>query len=535
MKQFRYILIVLLCLATPLHADVKKESRHFLTTEAGIGYSALLNQSGIGQSSGLAGGKLQIGYEWNYRKLLVHTGIEFAMLSDLAKVNPFRMQIPYTIGLPAGEQMVQNFEFDPYKVSQLMGQVNIPIQVGGWFANRYYFLAGARIGLPVMHSATTKTTVHTYLTDPLLIGELNGVPVHDAYTSNEVAKSKWAAGFVNAQLSAEVGMVLNSFWEKPATKGKGKGKSSSSARGKGGKPILYRVALFADYGLTSLYPADNTNAPAALTEVAEPRQITLNDYFAASNVKVNSLLVGAKFAILFQLNEIKPDKPKPSYFDILITDSETAQPVPASLKIYDKKKKRTVVRDAQRGKYRYRAAISDYTITASNEQYLPASQEASITGEGMTEKLQFTLERKPQPVIIDTPIIDIPVRVGTKVVLHNLHFATNKTVILPESEGALEELSAFMREHPTVSILITGHTDNVGSDQANQRLSEGRANAVRDALIERGVQAERIEAEGKGESEPIADNDTEEGRAKNRRVEFTITATGDDLVEQVTE
>ena len=330
-------------------------------------------------------------------------------------------------------------------------------------------------------------------------------------------------------------MVLNSFWEKPATKGKGKGKSSSSARGKGGKPILYRVALFADYGLTSLYPADNTNAPAALTEVAEPRQITLNDYFAASNVKVNSLLVGAKFAILFQLNEIKPDKPKPSYFDILITDSETAQPVPASLKIYDKKKKRTVVRDAQRGKYRYRAAISDYTITASNEQYLPASQEASITGEGMTEKLQFALERKPQPVIIDTPIIDIPVRVGTKVVLHNLHFATNKTVILPESEGALEELSAFMREHPTVSILITGHTDNVGSDQANQRLSEGRANAVRDALIERGVQAERIEAEGKGESEPIADNDTEEGRAKNRRVEFTITATGDDLVEQVTE
>ena len=99
----------------------------------------------------------------------------------------------------------------------------------------------------------------------------------------------------------------------------------------------------------------------------------------------------------------------------------------------------------------------------------------------------------------------------------------------------MEELSAFMREHPTVSILITGHTDNVGSDQANQRLSEGRANAVRDALIERGVQAERIEAEGKGESEPIADNDTEEGRAKNRRVEFTITATGDDLVEQVTE
>ena len=535
MNRYAYILILLALVATPLRADVKKESRHFLVTEAGIGYSALINNSDLGKSSGLAGGKLQVGYEWNYRKLLVHTGIEFAMLSDMAKVSPFRMQTPYTIGLPAGEQMIQNFEFSPYKVSQLLGQVNIPIQVGGWFADRYYFLAGARIGLPVMHSATTKTTVHTYITDPLLIGELNEVPAHDAYTSDEVAKSKWPAGFVNAQLSVEAGMVLNSLWEKPA-KGKGKGKSSSSSRSKSsGKPTLYRVALFADYGLTSLYSVDNTNAPVAMTEVAEPRQIMLNDYFAASNVKVNSLLVGLKFAVLFQLNEIKPDKPKPSYIDIFVTDAETAKPVPASLTIYERTKNRTAVRDAKSGHYRYRAVNGDYTVTAENAQYITASQDASITADGVTEKLQFALERIPQPVVIDTPIIDIPVRVGTKVVLHNLRFATNKTYILPESEGALEELSAFMREHPTVSILITGHTDNIGSDEANQRLSEGRANAVRDALIKRGVTPERIEAEGKGESEPVASNDTEEGRAKNRRVEFTITATGDDLIEQMAE
>jgi outer membrane protein OmpA-like peptidoglycan-associated protein len=77
-----------------------------------------------------------------------------------------------------------------------------------------------------------------------------------------------------------------------------------------------------------------------------------------------------------------------------------------------------------------------------------------------------------------------------------------------------------MASHPQVEIRITGHTDNVGSDQANQILSEGRANAVRDELIRRGVAPDRIEADGKGESEPIADNATEEGRAKNRRVVF---------------
>lgn len=531
MRKYAYILILLALSVAPLHADVKKESRHFLTTEAGIGYSALLNRSDLGKSSGLAGGKLQVGYEWNYRKLLVHTGIEFALINDRTRVEPFILQTPYTIGLPAGQPMTAHFDFQSWTETQMLGQVNIPIQVGGWFANRYYFLAGARLGLPVLHSSSISSTVHTYLSDPTLIGEMNNVPVHDAYTSTEKASPSWGANMLNAQLSAEVGLVLNSFWEKPAPKGgKGKGKSSSSSRGKGKKPILYRVGLFADYGLTSVFRAAT---PVALAEVGEPRQITLNNYFAASGVKVNSLLVGAKFAVLFQLNEIKPDKPKPSYFDILIADAETQQPIPASLTIYDKTKKRTTVRDAKSGKYRYRAYIGDYTITAANEQYISASQDASIQSDGVTEKLRFTLDRKPEPVVIDTPIIDIPVRVGTKVVLHNLHFATGKTYILPESEGALEELAAFMKQHPGVAIRITGHTDNIGSDEANMSLSEGRANAVRDELIKRGVQSKRVEAEGKGETEPIATNDTEQGRALNRRVEFTITATGDELIEQV--
>jgi OOP family OmpA-OmpF porin len=80
----------------------------------------------------------------------------------------------------------------------------------------------------------------------------------------------------------------------------------------------------------------------------------------------------------------------------------------------------------------------------------------------------------------------------------------------------------LLAENPEIRIRITGHTDNVGSDRANQKLSEGRANSVRDDLIKRGISADRIEAEGKGESQPITTNDTEEGRAQNRRVEFVI-------------
>ena len=125
------------------------------------------------------------------------------------------------------------------------------------------------------------------------------------------------------------------------------------------------------------------------------------------------------------------------------------------------------------------------------------------------------------------------IKEGIKVKIENLFFATNKTVILPQSEQAMSDLAEFLLENPSVQIHIVGHTDAVGTDEANQILSEGRANAVRNDLIKRGVAAERMTAEGKGEKEPVADNDTDEGRQLNRRVEFTITDVGDEDIQQI--
>ena len=99
----------------------------------------------------------------------------------------------------------------------------------------------------------------------------------------------------------------------------------------------------------------------------------------------------------------------------------------------------------------------------------------------------------------------------------------------------MEDLATFLNENEGVTIRITGHTDNVGTDEANQKLSEGRANAVKKELIRRGVDPDRMEAEGKGESEPVATNDTEEGRQLNRRVEFTITSTNGADIQQIKE
>lgn len=107
-------------------------------------------------------------------------------------------------------------------------------------------------------------------------------------------------------------------------------------------------------------------------------------------------------------------------------------------------------------------------------------------------------------------------------VFENLEFATGKWTIKASSFPSLDKLALLMVTKPNYSLKISGHTDAVGSEKSNQTLSVNRANAVKAYLNKKGVSKNKIEARGYGESQPIADNETEEGRQKNRRVEFNI-------------
>ncbi len=105
---------------------------------------------------------------------------------------------------------------------------------------------------------------------------------------------------------------------------------------------------------------------------------------------------------------------------------------------------------------------------------------------------------------------------------------TGEATLLPVAETRLDAVAnAFKQLDATQKVVIEGHTDSVGSEETNQRLSKERAEAVRDYLISQGVSAEQLSAVGKGESEPIATNDTPEGRANNRRVELVIQKAGE--------
>ena len=101
-------------------------------------------------------------------------------------------------------------------------------------------------------------------------------------------------------------------------------------------------------------------------------------------------------------------------------------------------------------------------------------------------------------------------------------FAFDKSSLTPSAQGQLDSLMSKLQGADVVSIKVIGHTDSKGSDAYNQALSDRRASAVADYLLSRGLAADKLTSEGRGEREPVADNETDAGRAKNRRVELHI-------------
>lgn len=110
-----------------------------------------------------------------------------------------------------------------------------------------------------------------------------------------------------------------------------------------------------------------------------------------------------------------------------------------------------------------------------------------------------------------------------KITLFNIKFDTNKAIIKEESKSSLDEIHAMLLEFPNINIHISGHTDSKGNAATNDRLSRERAKAIYDYFVNKGISEKRLSYEGFGSRKPIDTNDTEEGRAKNRRVEFTIS------------
>ncbi|WP_306643661.1 OmpA family protein [Sanyastnella coralliicola] len=151
----------------------------------------------------------------------------------------------------------------------------------------------------------------------------------------------------------------------------------------------------------------------------------------------------------------------------------------------------------------------DYAFNVARPDYLFFSQNFSLKNVEAGERID-----------LDAPLEKM--KPGSKIVLNNVFFDTNSDVLKETSKAELNKLATMMEQTPSLKIEIGGHTDNVGSDQDNQSLSERRAASVVSYLVSKGIAQDRLTSAGYGETQPVASNETDAGRAQNRRTEMKI-------------
>ncbi|MFK7978366.1 MAG: OmpA family protein [Saprospiraceae bacterium] len=159
----------------------------------------------------------------------------------------------------------------------------------------------------------------------------------------------------------------------------------------------------------------------------------------------------------------------------------------------------------------------NYALNVNKESYLFHSENFELL-EGSSLQAPYLLKIKLQPIIVETTA-EKPVK-SEPIILKNVFFESGSNELKATSLTELNNLKMLLVQNEQLKIQINGHTDNVGSDTDNLKLSESRAKAVADYLIKQGISATRLSYKGFGESKPIDSNDTEAGRKHNRRTEF---------------
>lgn len=202
-----------------------------------------------------------------------------------------------------------------------------------------------------------------------------------------------------------------------------------------------------------------------------------------------------------------------SYIRGVVTDKSTGKPVEADVELYDLstgKLATAAYSDPSNGEFLVCLPTGrEYGLNASSEGYLFFSQNYSVA---------VSADGKPQT--LEVPLS--PITSGETITLRNIFFNTASSDLLPTSNTELDKLLRLMKANPTMRIEVGGHTDDVGADADNQKLSEDRASAVAKFLTGYGIDAARVSSKGYGETRPMASNGTDEGRALNRRTEITV-------------
>jgi outer membrane protein OmpA-like peptidoglycan-associated protein len=195
-----------------------------------------------------------------------------------------------------------------------------------------------------------------------------------------------------------------------------------------------------------------------------------------------------------------------------VFDKKTTAGIPSTVELIDLATKQTIsrVQTDETGNYLITLPVGkDYAFNVNRKGYLFYSD-------------NYSLKNKNSDSTYEKNIPLQPIEINAAVVLKNIFFDFKKFELKNESQVELDKLVQFLKDNPTVKILIEGHTDNIGTAADNLKLSENRAKSVIKYLVNNRIAAERLTAKGFGATKPIADNKIEEGRALNRRTEVKV-------------
>ncbi len=211
--------------------------------------------------------------------------------------------------------------------------------------------------------------------------------------------------------------------------------------------------------------------------------------------------------------EVKIRTSKMTLLKGIVVDDATNEPVEAKIDLTDNRTSgvlATFTTEKSSGAYLVSLpAGRNYGINVNADKYLFYSMNFDIPDTAYFREFYTVIRLKR-------------IKIGESIVLRNIFFDYNAFTIRDESEAELTRLRDLIMENPQIKVEISGHTDNVGGDKYNQDLSENRARAVVEYLVGKGIPNERLIYKGYGKSEPIATNETDEGRQENRRTEFKI-------------
>jgi outer membrane protein OmpA-like peptidoglycan-associated protein len=214
----------------------------------------------------------------------------------------------------------------------------------------------------------------------------------------------------------------------------------------------------------------------------------------------------------FQLRpNIRPNRTL--YVKGKVTDAITQKGVPATVELTDNNNDLVLMRvqTDELGEYFITLPTGkDYTFTVNRKGYLFYSE-------------LYALSKKEADSVYKKDITLKPVKLNESFVFNNILFESNSYALPENGLAELSQLIQVLNDNPTLKVEISGHTDNIGNAKDNLTLSTNRAKSIVDYLISKGIHTERLSYKGYGDTKPVADNNTETGRAKNRRTSFTIT------------